>query len=277
MKTCPKCLEEKPLTEFKLKKDGKHHSWCNPCCRDYSRNLSQTPDQKAKRAAWYQANAGKVATQAKARRESSRALYEPARQRWATENRDKMLTYFQEKGRGFREWVDSLKTGKPCLDCARTFAPYVMEYDHVRGEKRHNIAKMANHKPERVLEEISKCDLVCCACHRIRSHSRRKPPTTKKLVDFREWLDLLKANPCTDCGRVLAPVAMDFDHTQDDKIENITNMWSWGRAKVLGELAKCELICANCHRERTVVRLKSGSCAFLPILTQVEHASEAST
>jgi hypothetical protein len=272
MKRCPRCAEFKDTFEFrpdKTRKDGLS-CWCALCRKGHSREFAKTPEQRVKRQAWYKANADKVSALNKARWASNKALYEPARQRWAVENREKVLAYFQEKGRGFREWVDSLKTGKPCLDCSRTFAPYVMEYDHVRGDKRHNISKMGNHKPERVLEEISKCDLVCCACHRIRSHSRRKPPTTKKLVDFHEWLDLLKANPCTDCGRVLAPVAMDFDHIHDDKIEGIAQMWSWGRAKVLEELAKCKLVCANCHRERTVTRLKSGSRAFLPIATQSE-------
>jgi hypothetical protein len=275
MKTCARCSAEKPLTEFKTKKGGKYHPWCNPCSKEYAKNFARTPDQQAKRRSWYQENKQKISARSKDRWASNKALYEPARQKWAAENRDKMLAYTQERGHGFREWVDSMKAGKPCLDCSRTFPPYIMEYVHGRGEKRHNIGKMANHKPERVLEEIAKCDLVCCACHRIRSHSRRKSPTTKKLIEFREWVNLLKAHPCTDCKRILAPVAMDFDHVQGDKVEGIAQMWSWGREKVLAELAKCELVCANCHRERTVTRLRSGirsrtSPAFLPITTQSE-------
>lgn len=267
MKTCLKCFDEKALSEFRLKKNGRHHSWCLPCSQKYAREFAQTPEQKAKRQAWYLENAEKAAAQHKARWASNKALYEPARKKWAAENRGKVLAYFQEKGRDFREWIDSLKSEKPCLDCSETFSPYVMEYDHVRGEKRFNIGKMTNHKTERVLEEISKCDLVCCACHRIRSHSRRKAPTTKKLVEFREWLDILKTHPCKDCNRTLPSVAMDFDHIQDDKKEEISDMWSWSRTRVLEELAKCELVCANCHRERTVTRLRSNPHAFHPMST----------
>lgn len=259
MKSCSQCTQAKPFTEFKIKKDGKYHSWCHGCRREYSRNLAKTPDQQAKRAAWYEANKGKVSAQSKARWATNKPLYEPARQLWAAENRDSMLQYLREKGRAFREWVDSLKAGKPCMDCSGTFPPYVMEYDHVRGEKRHSIGNMANHKRERVLEEIAKCELVCCACHRVRSHNRRGHPKTPRILAFRVWLDSLKTKPCTDCGQVLHPMAMDFDHVQGVKEYGISNIYTWGRDKVLSEISKCELVCANCHRERTVSRQRVDS------------------
>jgi hypothetical protein len=36
-------------------------------------------------------------------------------------------------------------------------------------------------------------------------------------------------------------------------------MWSWSREKVVAEIAKCELICANCPRERTVFRMREAA------------------
>ena len=257
MKLCTLCTQTKPFTEFKLKKDGKYHSWCQRCRRDYSRNLARTPEQQVKRKAWRDANKDGIALRNKTLWATNKTRYEPARQRWAAENRTSVLSYLHERGRDFREWVDSMKAGKPCLDCLGTFPPYVMEYDHVQGEKRHNIGKMANHKRERVLEEIAKCELVCCACHRIRSHNRRGHPKTRHLVKFRAWLDSLKANPCTDCKRTLHPVAMDFDHVAGEKITEISSTKC--RAFILDELAKCELVCANCHRERTVAALRQPS------------------
>jgi hypothetical protein len=257
MKTCPQCSQSKPLVDFLLK-NGTHHSWCQPCRQRYARELAHSPEQQAKRRAWYEAHREKVLARAKDRWVANKDAYEPARQKWAADHREEMLDYFQEKSRAFREWVDSLKAGKPCLDCSATFPPYVMEYDHVRGVKLCSIGKMTNYRHERVLEEIAKCDLVCCACHRIRSHVRRGHPATPRLVAFRNWLDSLKTNPCTDCGRTLHPVAMDFDHVRGDKTWGVSNIYTWGRGKVLEEIAKCELVCANCHRERTVRQLRSG-------------------
>jgi len=261
MKLCPSCRVEKDASEFgknKSRKDGLAF-YCRECSRKKAREYARTPDQQVKRKAWYQANREKVSRQSKERWRKNKEKYEPARQKWAQENREKMLAYYAEKGTAHREFIDGLKRDNPCLDCGGQFPPYVMEYDHVRGTKRFSIGKMANHARERVLEEIAKCELVCCACHRIRSHERRAPCSTEKRLQFLEWVNELKANPCMDCQGVFPPEAMDFDHVRGEKIAGITQMWSWDRKRVVAEIAKCELVCANCHRERTVTRLREAA------------------
>ena len=49
---------------------------------------------------------------------------------------------------------------------------------------------------------------------------------------------------------------MDFDHRDGEvKLFDVSKgMLSLGRAKVLAETAKCDIICANCHRIRTATR-----------------------
>ena len=45
---------------------------------------------------------------------------------------------------------------------------------------------------------------------------------------------------------------MDFDHVRGEKVANVSSIWSrksW--EAVLEEVAKCEVVCANCHRLRT--------------------------
>jgi hypothetical protein len=261
MKTCPSCGVEKDASEFgknKRRKDGLAF-YCRDCSRRTAREFARTPAQQKKRRAYAEANKEYFASLAKDRWRTKRDAYEPARQKWAEDNRDKMLTYYADKGAAHRAFVDEIKHGKPCLDCHRIFAPYVMEFDHVRGKKRHSIGKMANHSRERVLEEIAKCELVCCVCHRIRSHARRAQPQTPKLIAFRDWLNGIKDKPCLDCHRKFAPEAMDFDHVRGVKISGITQMWSWGRGKVLAEIAKCEIVCANCHRERSVLSMRRAA------------------
>jgi hypothetical protein len=45
---------------------------------------------------------------------------------------------------------------------------------------------------------------------------------------------------------------MDFDHLDSNiKIDTIGNLRSCSRKRILAEVAKCELVCANCHRTRT--------------------------
>jgi len=73
-----------------------------------------------------------------------------------------------------RQRIQAIKSASGCLDCGYNQNPEALEFDHVRGEKRDTLAAMAGYKKETLLEEISKCEIVCCNCHRIRTHERRQ-------------------------------------------------------------------------------------------------------
>jgi hypothetical protein len=63
----------------------------------------------------------------------------------------------------------------PCTDCGIKYPPYVMQFDHVRGDKKFNLAEAkAIGSKRRVLAEIAKCEVVCANCHTERTHSRAK-------------------------------------------------------------------------------------------------------
>jgi hypothetical protein len=49
---------------------------------------------------------------------------------------------------------------------------------------------------------------------------------------------------------------MDFDHREPAmKRSGVTRMVGRaGAARILEEAAKCDIVCANCHRSRTVAR-----------------------
>ena len=69
----------------------------------------------------------------------------------------------------------------------------------------------------------------------------------------REIIVAAKNVPCTDCGHKYPPYVMDFDHRDPAlKEDNLSKMAHQGRIKRLAEeIAKCDVVCANCHRERT--------------------------
>lgn len=69
-------------------------------------------------------------------------------------------------------------------------------------------------------------------------------------IKSRLLLDNIKDKPCTDCGNSFPPECMDFDHLEDKKF-NIGQMYKLRAAVLLQEIAKCEVVCANCHRTRT--------------------------
>lgn len=63
-----------------------------------------------------------------------------------------------------------------------------------------------------------------------------------------------KGCPCTDCGRELPAPCMEFDRVQPGKVQDLSQMRNYRVEAVEAELAKCELVCANCHRVRTASR-----------------------
>lgn len=66
-----------------------------------------------------------------------------------------------------------------------------------------------------------------------------------------------KSAPCTDCGIQYAPHIMQFDHLDASMksytIGSITQKVS-SFDTIDREIAKCEIVCANCHADRTYKR-----------------------
>jgi len=63
--------------------------------------------------------------------------------------------------------------------------------------------------------------------------------------------EYLLSHPCVDCGE-RDPIVLDFDHLRDKKyrVANIVATGcSWER--IVLEIEKCAVRCANCHRRKT--------------------------
>jgi hypothetical protein len=128
----------------------------------------------------------------------------------------------------------------------------------------------------RLEDEIAKCDVVCANCHRVRTWRRQQAdlethrlhePSDELQRKRRYWRqqarlqDSLKRVPCADCGSIYPTVAMDFDH-RDRRSKRYTVSRMIGRAgtaAILAEVAKCDIVCANCHRDRTYHRREASS------------------
>lgn len=211
-KTCTKCWDEKPLNDFVKDRNRSdgRGSWCRLCHRAVSRKSIK---------------------------------------RWREKNLKTYLSdYFDERYLRLR----ALKA-EPCMDCGETYPWYVMDFDHRdRATKIGCVATMVRQTIawERVLAEISKCDLVCVCCHRLRTYGvggRNKSKADRLILTAKD-------TPCPDCGRTLEPCQMDFDHVSGDKIACVSQMRQGTIEALHSEILKCEVVCANCHRARTYSR-----------------------
>lgn len=72
-----------------------------------------------------------------------------------------------------------------------------------------------------------------------------------------ELMRSLKMKPCKDCSREFHPCAMDFDHREGEiKLADVATLANnqASTKRLLAEIAKCDLLCAVCHRIRTFNR-----------------------
>jgi hypothetical protein len=96
---------------------------------------------------------------------------------WYRANKRKRQAKVRADRRAHVEWMDSLKEGRPCADCGRTYPPYVMEWDHLPGAGVKTLVladtRRAAHSKKRILAELAKCELVCANCHRERTFGSR--------------------------------------------------------------------------------------------------------
>ncbi len=97
-----------------------------------------------------------------------------AKKQWKQDNAGKVRSYKAASKHRNREFIRLMKN-RPCKDCGQTFHYSAMDFDHVRGEKVYDVARMTQESLELVLSEIDKCDVVCSNCHRYRTWQRRQP------------------------------------------------------------------------------------------------------
>lgn len=102
---------------------------------------------------------------------------------------------------------------------------------------------------------------------RMRAYRRKHYSTNKQAYIVRakankaalaeEVRQLKESQACTDCGQYFPYYVMQFDHL-GDKVDLIKIFVERNnRAALMAEIAKCELVCANCHCQRTHDRLLS--------------------
>lgn len=77
-----------------------------------------------------------------------------------------------------------------------------------------------------------------------------------RAIERRTALQKAKDKPCIDCGIKYPYWVMQFDHKSNEKkLFNIgKKVWGLGLEKILAEIKKCDVVCANCHANRTFKR-----------------------
>lgn len=135
---------------------------------------------------WKAKNKERVAKYNANYKRQNRDKYKEYNQRY----RDKNLDYYRKDRKSRKlsnsDYVFRLKERTPCADCRKRFPPVCMDFDHLpQHTKAKNVSQMMNSSRSALEAEISKCDIVCSNCHRIRSLTRtgRTRPLTLDSFD----------------------------------------------------------------------------------------------
>lgn len=123
----------------------------------------------------------------------------------------------------------SLKNGKPQWQCKKCHSDY--RKNHYNANRQKYIDKAA----------------------RIKKEYRK------------EYYDWLSSKSCVDCGNSDTRV-LELDHLDNKRYTVGLRVGQVKLASLMEEINKCEVVCANCHRIRTITRGKWDKQDYAPLV-----------
>jgi hypothetical protein len=139
------------------------------------------------------------------------------------------------------------KTGAVCSPCV---AVYKRGY-YQNHKKQINRKNLENYRQHYERYSAQRKAQYAAAPGAAKDRARASRAERKRIVNE------AKSKPCMDCGHSFPPECMDFDHRPGEvKIGCVGTLRAWTAPieMIIEEIAKCDLVCSNCHRIRTTKR-----------------------
>lgn len=94
-------------------------------------------------------------------------------------NKPHFIANQQKQNKERRAYLYKLKS-VPCKDCGKTYPALCMDFHHKKGTiKKFTICESMQRNWEAILIEITKCDIICSNCHRIRHYNEKRRQNEK--------------------------------------------------------------------------------------------------
>ncbi|KKL22649.1 hypothetical protein LCGC14_2433320, partial [marine sediment metagenome] len=225
IRTCTKCGQEKLIVEFPF--SSIHSTGYRPHCLECKQDAGRKSQITRRKLLSKQPGYG--------RKENAR---------------------LKKRFKTVKSMVQHLKESTPCRMCGGKFPYYCLDYHHLDSKsKKFSLHRIRSTSKTRALKEMEKCVVLCSCCHRLAEAEKRgdfhASKNTQK-VRNRQIILQAKSVPCVDCGTMFPLPAMDFDHVRGEKLGCVSRLTArFGKTRLLEEMAKCDVVCANCHRIRT--------------------------
>lgn len=92
---------------------------------------------------------------------------------------------------------------------------------------------------------------------------RKKKNQAALVQKTREYIyEYLGTHPCVTCGES-DPIVLEFDHRDiKEKESNVSELMKYSLSKIKKEVAKCDVMCANCHRRKTAKQFNTWKTIY---------------
>lgn len=270
-KQCSTCKLLKLFEEFNsdLSHKDKMSSRCKECIEPYSKQYRENHkgENAERNRIWRETNIEYLLEQGRKYREGHKE-----------ELREYAINFRAQRAFEIKTLIHEIKN-MPCIDCLEYYSSYVMDFDHIDPKtKKGNVSKMAGktHKIEDIIDEMNKCEIRCANCHRDKTHFeqlriKNDNDVCEAILRRRkkqDYVNQIKSISCMDCLKQYNYWQMDLDHREPaNKLMTICEMIrrNFAMNKIIAEVAKCDPICANCHRERTYIQQQQKMLNSLPL------------
>lgn len=256
---CPECQQEHPASAFN--KESRKYSGLHGVCREAQRCARKTPEGVAK-------------TAERNKRRWADPEYRSRSRTWQRGRRVRLGTNHDlARARKRLQSIVQEWKAKGCVDCGyvdiRAIDPDHLDRETKLGHVSRMVQMCASER--RIRDELAKCVPRCARCHREVTRRQRPsamraaetlPPSWRRLIEFQDRNDRFKlALGCVDCGWRGWARGLDWDHVRGEKHSSIATLINRIRpwTEIVVEMTKCECVCANCHRIRTIERLRVKS------------------
>lgn len=132
--------------------------------------LTHTEQNAARQRRYYIRHKTRVLQKAKEYRAANKEKYTAYHREYKKSHAAQTKRIAREGALRRKDFLWGLKHN-PCADCGDIFPAPAMDFDHIDSETKYNVA--SEFSPENLVKEVSKCQLVCANCHRIRTWKRQ--------------------------------------------------------------------------------------------------------
>ena len=161
------------------------------------------------------------------------------------------LRYRRKRRKSDKARLVELRGGR-CEDCGYDRDLSALQFHHRDGKDKSFSISFTVRSWNSLVAEVEKCVLLCASCHRLRhvSQASSDPQLLRWRAVKQRAVDSCGAR-CGRCGRDGPAGLFDFHHLDpSQKSFGLARGGLWRPwEEIVAELAKCVMVCPNCHCE----------------------------